>query len=156
MRDGSRQVNGRNWKRTWRLASAAIAVGLATLAAPAAGAASFDCNAREISEARLLICGDIELSRTDDRVARRLRGLEKRQGLGLYLSLRYWNARANDARDECLRDRACILAVYRAQSLALDRLQACLDSGARRRSCLRAALTNEETAAKNSAGRAAP
>lgn len=149
-------MNGRVWKRGWRLAAAAIAVGLAALAAQDAGAASFDCNAREISEARLLICGDIELSRTDDRVARRLRGLEKRQGLGLYLSLRYWNARANDARDGCMRDRACILAVYRAQSVALDRLQACLESGARRRSCLRAALTNEETAAKNSAGRGAP
>ncbi len=149
-------MNGRIGKRGWRLAAAAIAVGLAALAAQDAGAASFDCNAREISEARLLICGDIELSRTDDRVARRLRGLEKRQGLGLYLSLRYWNARANDARDGCMRDRACILAVYRAQSVALDRLQACLESGARRRSCLRAALTNEETAAKNSAGRSAP
>lgn len=124
----------------------------ALLHASLAQAAGFDCNARDLSETRLMICGDLELSRVDDQMARRIRALQRRQGLGLYLSIRYWSFRAGDLRDACGRDRICVLSAYRAQGFALDRLQNCLDTNLRKRSCPRAVLGNEETVSKNSAG----
>lgn len=131
-------------------------IGLVTLGAalfwsPLAHAASFDCHARDLSDTRAMICGDLELSRVDERTARRVRGMQKRQGLGLYLSLRYWSARSDELRDTCGRDKACVLAMYRAQGLAIDRLQSCLDTSQRKRTCMRAVLSNEETASKSTA-----
>jgi uncharacterized protein len=118
---------------------------------PLAHAASFDCNARDLSDTRAMICSDVELSRVDERTARRVRGLQRRQGFGLYLSMRYWTFRFNEQRDTCGRDKACVLAMYRAQGQALDRLQGCLEGSLRKRACLRAVLGNEETASKSSA-----
>lgn len=138
------------------LCRGALALAAVAVVPALARAASFDCNASDLSDTRLMICGDAELSRTDDRIARRVRALQKRQGLGLYLSMRYWSFRAGEARDACAQDRVCVLAAYRAQAIALDRLQSCLDSGMRKRSCLRAVLSSEETASKNSTGRPAP
>ncbi|MDX2202923.1 MAG: hypothetical protein NW223_09240 [Hyphomicrobiaceae bacterium] len=131
----------------------AFAVGLALLQPQVVHAAGFNCNARSLSETRQMICGDLELSRVDEQMARRIRTLQRRQGLGLYLSIRYWSFRAGEMRDACRRDRVCVLAAYRAQAIALDRLQGCLDTSIRKRSCPRVVLGNEATISKNNAGR---
>lgn len=133
--------------------SGLVLFAMALFQSSSAQAASFDCNGRDLSETQLMICGDLELSRVDDQMGRRIRTLQRRQGLGLYLSIRYWSFRAADLRDACGRDRICVLSAYRAQGSALDRLQNCLDTNLRKRSCPRAVLGSEETVSKNSAGR---
>jgi uncharacterized protein len=127
-------------------------VALVGLAVPAgslpAQAAGFDCKGRVLTQAQITVCGDQELNQADERVARRIRDMQKRYGLGLYLGMRYWANRNQEARDQCERDRACLIAGYRQQQRVLERLQTCLDSSIRKRSCLRVVISNEETASQ--------
>ncbi len=139
-----------------RFAAAIALAGGLVAASTLAQAASFDCSGQDLSEAQQLICADQELSRLDDRVARRIQGMQKRYGLGLYLSMRYWHYRNRDLRDACGRDRPCIVATYRAQGRTLDRLQGCLDNSVRKRSCMRVALSADATTPQNTAGKPAP
>ena len=113
-----------------------------------ARAASFDCSAARLSATQIVICTDTELSQTDERTDKRIRGLQRRLGFGFYLGIRYWYARSNDQRDACEANRACIVAAYRAQNRTLNRLIECLDSSARKRACLRVTLNTEAAAAK--------
>jgi len=133
------------------LAASLALSGLAVLAAEPAGAASFDCRGVSLTAAQVTVCGDQELSSADDRVARRVRDMQKRFGLGLYLGIRYWANRGIEARDACGNDRACLVAGYRAQQRVLERLQTCLDSSIRKRSCLRVVIHSEDTAAQGGA-----
>ena len=129
-----------------RAGSAAI-LGLALVWAPAvATAASFDCNARSLSQAQSAICQDTQLSRTDEQTARRLTSLARRMAYGQYLGLRYWHSGWKEHREGCQADRACLTASYRAQARFLDRLQQCLDNGLQRRGCLRNTLNFEREA----------
>jgi uncharacterized protein len=113
-----------------------------------AHAASFDCRGVSLTAAQITVCGDQELSLADDRVARRVRDLQKRHGLGLYLGIRYWANRNIETRDACGNDRACLVTGYRAQQRMLEKLQTCLDGSIRKRSCLRVVIHNEDTAAQ--------
>jgi|GEM_PF-2048988 len=120
---------------------AAAALGLVGLCAPgAAQAPSFDCSARGLSRAEIAICQDAQLSRLDERLGRRLASLGRRLNFGQYLGLRHWHSGWGERRADCAGDRGCLAATYRAQGRFLDRLQQCLDTGVRRRGCLRATL----------------
>ena len=112
-------------------------LGLAVLWMPEALAASFDCNSRWLSRTEITICDDVQLSRMDDRLARRLTALARRLNFGQYLGLRHWRAASARQRNRCRTDRACIVASYRAQERFLDQLQHCVDASLSRRSCLR-------------------
>lgn len=138
------------------LVASLVVPGLIVLATEPARAASFDCRGSSLTAAQITICGDQELSLADDRVARRVRDIQKRFGLGLYLGIRYWANRGIEARDACGNERACLVATYRSQQRVLERLQSCLDSSIRKRSCLRVAIHNEETAAQGGAHGGAP
>ena len=111
-------------------------------------AAGFDCKGRSLTAAQLTVCSDPELNQADERVARRVRDLQKRYGLGLYLGIRYWANRNQEFRDACERDRLCLVTAYRTQQRMLERLQTCLDSSIRKRSCLRVVINAEETTAQ--------
>ena len=118
---------------------------LALLGAPsAAPAASFDCRARRLEIAEKAICADIQLSRADEQLARRLAGFTRRVTFGQYLGLRYWHSLWKDARVDCQEDRSCLGATYRAQARLLDGLELCLDTSARRRTCLQATFGERE------------
>ncbi len=133
-----------------RLGSLTGLLGLAALAlagAPAdVSAASFDCRARRLELAERAICADAYLSRVDEQLARRLSGFARRVTFGQYLGLRFWNARWKEARTGCQDDRPCLAATYRAQSRLLDGLDLCLDTSARRRTCLQTTLGEREAA----------
>lgn len=125
----------------------AILLGLLALlsigASAAAWAASFECNARGLSPAESAICGDPQLSRTDELLARKADVVARRMNYGQYLGLRHWQAAAARQRDLCGADRACITAHYRAHRRLLDRLQQCLETQFARRACLRGALAGD-------------
>lgn len=104
---------------------------------PEAMAASFDCNSRWLSRTEMTICDDVQLSRMDDRLGRRLAGLARRLNFGQYLGLRHWHAASARQRNRCRTDRGCIVASYRVQERFLDQLQHCIDVSLSRRSCLR-------------------
>jgi uncharacterized protein len=104
---------------------------------PGAMAASFDCSSRWLSRTETAICDDVQLSRMDDRLARRLAAFARRLDFGQYLGLRHWHAASARQRNQCRTDRACIIASYRAQERFLDQLQNCVDISLSRRSCLR-------------------
>ena len=124
-----------------RPATFAASLGLALVWAPAVGmAASFDCTARNLSQAQMAICQDAQLSRSDELTARRLASLSRQLAFGQYLGLRYWHSGWKEHREGCQADRACLTASYRAQARFLDRLQQCLDNGLQRRACLRNTL----------------
>lgn len=127
------------------LAAAWIVIFL-MMSSTAGHAASFDCRSSSLTIAQTTICGDHELSQADERIARRVRDVQKRHGLGLYLGIRYWANRSAETLDRCGSERACLVAGYRAQQRLLDRLQACLDSSIRKRSCLRVVIHSDETA----------
>ena len=133
-----------------RFGSLTALVGLAALAlagAPAdASAASFDCRARRLEPWEKTICADAQLSRIDDQLARRLSGFARRVTFGQYLGLRFWNARWKEVRTGCQDDRLCLAGTYRAQSRLLDGLDLCLDTSARRRTCLQTTLGEREAA----------
>jgi uncharacterized protein len=127
----------------------AALVGLALVGEPKAGmAASFDCGGRFLTPARITICRDAQLSRTDEQVARRVSTLARRLGYGQYLGLRHWHSGWAEQRDGCQADRPCLVATYRAQSRFLDRLQQCLDNGLQRRGCLRNTLNVDREAVR--------
>jgi uncharacterized protein len=127
--------------RKAHLTTLAGAVGLTLVCAPVPGmAASFDCGARFLTPARIVVCRDAQLSRTDEQVARRVASLARRLAFGQYLGLRYWHSSSTEKRDGCQADRACLVASYRSQARFLDRLQQCLDNGLQRRACLRNTL----------------
>jgi uncharacterized protein len=120
-------------------------VALALVCAPAvAPAASFDCNAPRLRQAERAICADAQLSRLDDQLARRLADFTRRLTFGQYLGLRYWHARWQDARIGCENGRPCLAATYRSQARLLDRLEQCLDSSVRRRTCLQTTFDERE------------
>ena len=104
---------------------------------PAAMAASFDCRSRWLSSTEITICDDVQLSRMDDRLARRLGAFARRLSFGQYLGLRHWHASSARQRNQCRTDRACIVTSYRAQERFLDRLQNCVEASVARRACLR-------------------
>jgi uncharacterized protein len=104
---------------------------------PEVTAASFNCSSRWLSRTEMTICDDVQLSRMDDRLARRLAGLARRLNFGQYLGLRHWHAASARQRNQCRTDRACIVATYRTQERFLDQLQYCVDVSLSRRSCLR-------------------
>jgi uncharacterized protein len=106
-------------------------------ATPAAIAASFDCRSRWLSRAQITICDDVQLSRMDDRLARRLGAFARRLNFGQYLGLRHWHAGSTRQRNQCGTDRACIVASFRVQERFLDRLQYCVEASLSRRMCLR-------------------
>lgn len=140
----------------WLRAAACIAI-LLMLSTRAGHAASFDCRSSSLTLAQTMICGDQELSQADERIARRVRDMQKRNSLGLYLGIRYWANRSAEMLDACGRERPCLVAAYRAQQRLLDRLQACLDSSIRKRSCLRVVIHSDETAQGGAAaGRTRP
>ena len=123
------------------LATVVVCVGSAPVWVPVAGvAASFDCAARFLTPARVAICQDAQLSRTDEQTARRVASLSRRLALGQYLGLRHWHHGWAGRRDDCQADRTCLVASYRTQARFLDRLQQCLDNGLQRRACLRNTL----------------
>ena len=124
-----------------------LAVALIWLS-PVALAASFDCNARGLSRAEDAICGDPQLSRTDEQMARKADTIARRMNYGQYLGLRHWQAALAKERDLCGADRVCINAHYRAQRRVLDRLQQCLDTRFARRSCLRNSLAGDQEAVR--------
>jgi uncharacterized protein len=127
----------------------AAVLGLGLAWGPAAGlAASFDCNARSLSQAQTAICQDTQLSRSDEQTARRLTSLSRRLAFGQYLGLRHWHHGWTRHRDRCQADRGCLVASYRAQGRFLDRLQQCLDSSPQRRACLRNTLNIEREAVR--------
>ena len=111
-----------------------------------ASAASFDCNARGLSRAEVLICTDPQLSRMDEQTARRVDGFTRRMNYGQYLGVRHWQTTLARQRNQCDADRACIAAHYRAQARFLDRLQSCLENRFARRACLRESLTGDQEA----------
>ena len=127
-------------------AGLAVSLGLALLWAPAAGAASFDCNAGSLSQAQAAICQDAQLSRSDTQTERLVISLGRRMGYGQYLGMLHWHHGWVEHRDGCLADRGCLVASYRAQARFLDRLQQCLDNGLQRRACLRNTLNIERAA----------
>jgi uncharacterized protein len=115
-----------------------------TLWMPAAMAASFDCRSGWLSRTQITICDDVQLSRMDDRLARRLASLAKRLNFGQYLGVRHWHATSARLRDRCRTDRVCIVASYRAQERFLDRLQNCVEASLSRRTCLRELVGGED------------
>jgi uncharacterized protein len=121
-----------------------LALGPAAFCAPASMAASFDCRSRWLSRTQITICDDVQLSRMDDRLARRLGGLARRLSLGQYLGLRHWHAGSARQRNQCRSDRACIVTSYRIQERFLDRLQSCLEFSMARRTCLRELVSGGE------------
>ena len=129
--------------RRTRLGAGLLAFSCLLLAAPCARSASFDCAAPRLTLAQSVICADQELSQADDRLARRVRAIQKRLGFGFYLGVRYWHNRGNDEREACESSRACILSTYRVRNRTLDRLIGCLESSVRKRTCLRITLSNE-------------
>jgi uncharacterized protein len=135
--------------RKAHLTTLAAAVGLTLVCAPAPSmAASFDCAARFLSPARIAICRDAQLSRTDEQVARRVVSLARRLAFGQYLGLRYWHSNSAEQRDGCQAERSCLVASYRSQARFLDRLQQCLDNGLQRRGCLRNTLNLDREAVR--------
>jgi uncharacterized protein len=117
--------------------------GLAFLGAPVASAASFDCSSRWLNRAELVICDDLQLSRTDEQLARRLDSFAQRLNFGQYLGLRHWHAMRARQRGQCAADRECIVASYRAQARFLDRFQRCVNTSLARRACLRDLVASE-------------
>jgi uncharacterized protein len=133
--------------------AAFAALGVAAMwTSPGAHSASFDCNARGLVRAQVVICTDPQLSRTDSLIARRADALARRMNYGQYLGLRHWQATAAQERNLCDIDRACITAHNRAQARLLDRLQQCLESRFSRRTCLRESLAPDREAS-GAAGR---
>jgi uncharacterized protein len=124
-------------------------LGAALIGAPSpASAASFDCDARGLSQTEVAICEDAQLSRLDDQMARRLGGFARRLNYGQYLGLRHWRAVMAQQRNVCGDDRTCIAGHYRAQARFLERLQQCLETSLSRRGCLRNTLSNEREAVR--------
>jgi uncharacterized protein len=117
---------------------------LASLGAPVASGASFDCRARPLTLTQSAICDDAQLSRMDEHLARRIDGLATRLNFGQYLGLRHWQAEWALQRGECDSDRDCIAANLRAQARLLDRLQRCVASSIARRGCLRDMIAGEQ------------
>ena len=128
-------------------AGVGICLGLALVSASGpAGAASYNCGARNLSVAATAICRDSQLSRADEQLARRMGSFTRRLTIGQYLGLRYWQGAWREERDRCGSDRACLASSYRTGNGLLDRLQQCLDGGFQRRLCLRNAITIEREA----------
>jgi uncharacterized protein len=122
---------------------------LAACAWPGADAAGLDCNARPRSAAADVICSAPQLARAEEEINRRLDNLSRRRmRLGQYLGLRHWHANWQTVRASCGADQACLAASYRAQLRFLDRLQQCLETAARPRTCLRTTLEGERAAAE--------
>jgi uncharacterized protein len=111
-----------------------------------APAASLDCNARRLRETEAAICHDAQLSRSEDQIDRRVRGLARRLSFGQYLGVRHWHAGWAQHRSRCGPERTCLAGSYRAQLRFLDRLQQCLDTSSARRACLRNTLNVEREA----------
>jgi uncharacterized protein len=118
-------------------------LGLA-LAAPAASAASLDCNSRWLDRTELAICDDPHLSRMEEQLSRRLDGFAQRLNFGQYLGLRHWQAVWARQRSACAAERDCIAASYRAQGRFLDRFQKCVSASLARRACLRDLLAGDK------------
>ena len=123
-------------------------VGLAQLGgllgAPPASAGRFDCASRWLNRTEQTICGDPQLMRMDDQLALRLDGFASRLNFGQYLGLRHWHAAQARQRGQCVADRECIAASFRAQGRFLDRLQRCVSASLARRACLREVLLASE------------
>jgi len=109
-------------------------------------AVALDCAARWLDETEIAICRDLQLSRSDDQITRRITGFARRISFGQYLSLRHWHALWSEERSHCNLERACIAASYRVQVRFLDRLQQCLDVSQQRRACFRGTLNVEREA----------
>ena len=106
---GARLGRGTAAMQKARPASFAASLGLALVWAPAVGmAASFDCTARNLSQAQMAICQDAQLSRSDELTARRLASLSRQLAFGQYLGLRYWHSGWKEHREGCQADRACL------------------------------------------------
>jgi uncharacterized protein len=123
-------------------------IGVLLCGTSAASAASFDCNAHGLSRTEAFICRNSQLSRTDERLARKADLIARRMNFGQYLGLRHWQATSAKERDLCGSDQACLNAHYRSQSRLLDRLQQCLDTRFARRSCLRNTLAGNRAAVR--------
>jgi uncharacterized protein len=127
-------------------------VGLAQLgvllAAPSASAGRFDCASRWLSRTEQTVCGDSQLMRLDEQLAHRLDGFASRLNFGQYLGLRHWHAAQARQRSQCLADRDCIAASFRAQGRFLDRLQRCVSASLARRACLREVLAAEQNSSR--------
>lgn len=122
--------------------------GLALLGAPVAAATGLDCNSPWLNRAELLICGDPQLLRMEEQLARRLDSFAQRLNYGQYLGLRHWSATWARQRGLCAAERDCIVATYRAQSRFLDRLQRCVNTSLARRTCLRDLVAGERDSAR--------
>ncbi len=110
---------------------------------PPAAAGGLDCASRWLSRTELTICGDSQLARIDEQLARRLDGFAARLSFGQYLGLRHWHAAQARQRSQCAADRDCISASLRAQGRFLDRLQRCISGNLARRTCLRDTVASE-------------
>ena len=120
----------------------------ALLGAPPASAGRFDCASRWLSRTEQTVCGDQQLMRLDDQLARRLDGFAARLNFGQYLGLRHWHAVQARQRGQCVADRDCIAASLRAQSRLLDRLQRCVSASLARRACLREMLAGDQESSR--------
>jgi uncharacterized protein len=118
-------------------------LGLTGPGAPPAAAGRSDCASQWLTRTEQTICGDPQLLRLDDQLARRLGGFAARLNFGQYLGLRHWHAVQKRQRSQCAADRDCIVASFRAQGRFLDRLQRCVSAGLARRACLRDMMRSE-------------
>ena len=132
-------------KRVERGFAACLGLALACVAG-SLPAAALDCAARWLGETEIAICRDLQLSRSEDQITRRIAGFARRISFGQYLSLRHWHALWSEERSHCSLERACMAASYRVQARFLDRLQQCLDVSPQRRACFRGTLNVEREA----------
>jgi uncharacterized protein len=120
----------------------------ALLGAPPAAAARFDCASRWLTRTEQAICGDQQLLRMDEQLARKLDSFASRLNFGQYLGLRHWHAVQARQRGQCVADRDCIAASFRAQGRFLDRLQRCVSASLARRACLREILAGDQESSR--------
>jgi hypothetical protein len=115
---------------------------------PPAAAGSLECASRWLNRTEQTICGDPQLMRASEQLARRLDGFASRLNFGQYLGLRHWHALRARQRGLCAADRDCIAADLRAQSRFLDRLQRCVSGNLARRACLREMLASDQESSR--------
>jgi uncharacterized protein len=120
----------------------------ALLQAPQASAGSFDCASHWLNRTEATICGNPQLMRMDEQLARRLGSFALRLNFGQYLGLRHWQAVQARQRSQCSTDRDCIVARFRMQDRFLDRLQRCVAGSQARRACLREVLAGDHESSR--------
>jgi uncharacterized protein len=122
--------------------------GLVSLWALPAAAGSLECGSRWLNRTEQTICGDPQLMRASEQLARRLDAFASRLNFGQYLGLRHWHAVQARQRSLCAADRDCIAAGFRAQGRFLERLRSCISGNLARRACLREMLAGDQESSR--------